>query len=102
MRVPKAFALPVLVFALTVAVFSSAITADFVQWDDDINIYRNPHIRGLSAESWKWAWTDTSYMRRYVPIAWLSCIVQFQLFGIHPWSWHFFNLVLLGLNTSLV
>src|SRR3954454_16877761 len=102
MKAPKTSVFAALLFGVTIAVFSRGINADFVNWDDDINILTNPHIRGFSLENLKWIWTDTSYLRRYLPLGWLGWIVQFQLFGLNPWSWHLGNVLLHGVNSVLV
>ncbi|HEY0455678.1 MAG TPA: hypothetical protein VGE41_04845 [Verrucomicrobiae bacterium] len=102
MKIPKTGWLAVLLFAVTIALFSKASTADFVQWDDDINIYSNEHIQGLTAENWRWIWTDTSYVRRYIPLGWLAWAVQYQLFGPNPAAFHSFNLLLHGLSAVLL
>src|SRR4051812_24752219 len=102
MRLSKALLLACSIFAATLAIFHSITSADFLQWDDDINIYGNRHIQGLTAENWNWIWTDTSYVRRYMPLGWLGWAIQYQLFGMHPWSWHFGNIVLHSLNAALV
>ena len=41
----------VLVLLVTFVVMSPALKNDFVSWDDDINVYENPNIRGLSGEN---------------------------------------------------
>ena len=40
-----------LLLTITLSVFSTVRQADFVHWDDGVNIYANPHIRGINAES---------------------------------------------------
>ncbi|HUR47658.1 MAG TPA: hypothetical protein VMZ27_17375 [Candidatus Saccharimonadales bacterium] len=76
--------------------------SDFVAWDDNINIYGNPHIRGLTLENLRWIATDTSYVRRYIPLAWLGWAVQFQICGLNPGSWHFGDILLHAFNAVLV
>ncbi len=93
----------VVVAAITLSVFSVVRHADFVPWDDDINIYNNPHIRGLNAESLKWMFTDTSYVHRYMPIGWLSLAIDYELAqGLNPATYHLGNLLLHTINALLV
>lgn len=91
-----------LVLALTFAVFAGVIGHDFVHFDDNINIYDNPHLKGLDAGSLHWMLTDVGYARRYMPIGWLSYAVDRQFFGLSPRSYHVGNLLFHLVNTALV
>ena len=71
----------VLVLVATWAVFHGAQRGAFLAWDDDINITGNSHIHGLTAENIRWMFTDTEYVRRYIPAGWLGWAVQYQLLG---------------------
>ena len=86
----------------TVAVFSRALRADFVQWDDDTLLYQNPHLTGLNAATVKWAFTAFDYVVRYQPLTWLSWAAIDQLFGRNPLGYHLTSLALHALNTCLV
>src|SRR6185436_3371458 len=95
-------ALAALVAVVTLSVFSVTYTADFVPWDDDINIYGNPHIRGITAESLKWMFTDTTYVHRYMPVGWLALAIDYQLAGgLNPTTYHAGNLLLHTINAVL-
>jgi Tfp pilus assembly protein PilF len=76
----EAVAVGVLVL-VPLAVFSSVLHAELVQWDDDINIYANPHIRELNWNTVRWMFTDTSYTPRYRPLNWMSWAVLYHWFG---------------------
>lgn len=78
------------------------LTFDFVARDDDINIYFNPHLGPPGTESFRWMFTDLSYMRRYVPLGWLSFSVVYQFSGLSPVGYHAANVLLHVLNTLLV
>jgi hypothetical protein len=101
-RLPAASILALIIFAATVLLFTNHVGADFLQFDDDVNITGNPHIRGLTADNWKWIWTDASYVRRYIPLAWLGWALQFQIFGPSAWSWHLVNILLHAVNAVLI
>ena len=58
-----ASALALIVFA----VFSPVLRADFVAWDDNLNIYNNPNIQSLDSQHLRWMLTDCSHARRYKP-----------------------------------
>ena len=55
-----------LVGAVACIVLSPSLGGRFVQWDDDINILQNPHIRGLSLENLRWMFTDYAWTRRAI------------------------------------
>ena len=77
------FLLPAVVLALIVInVFSPVLRADFVMWDDDINIYKNPHLGGLDSARLVWMFTDFSYSRVYNPVAWLTWSAVYECFGL--------------------
>jgi hypothetical protein len=83
-------------------VFGRVPQADFVKWDDDINIYRNPHIGGLDAGRLKWMFTDFKSSRVYVPFAWLTWAVVYEIFGLNPRGYHLVNFFFHIANTALV
>ncbi len=75
---------------------------DFVARDDDINIYFNSHLGPPGAQSLRWMFTDAAYMRRYVPLGWLtlSCVYEFS--GLSPRGYHAANIGLHAVNAMLV
>jgi len=83
-------------------VFGGARHGAFVLWDDDYNIQQNPHLRGLTWENLRWIFTDTTYSRRYFPLAWLGWNLEHELFGLTPYSAHLGNVLFHLLNTVLV
>ena len=92
-----------LLLTITLSVFSTVRQADFVHWDDGVNIYQNPHIRGVTAESLRWMFTDMNYIPRYMPLGWLSLAVDYDLAGkFNPATYHVGNLLLHCLNALLV
>src|SRR5438046_5580728 len=84
-----------------VAVFWPVLRAGFVNWDDERNIVNNPHL-GLAWENIKWMFSDTDYVRRYLPLGWLSYTLDRVLFGGSPASYHAGNLLLHVTNTLLL
>ena len=82
--------------------FYPALNAEFVQWDDDLNLTANPHIRSLNGESLRWMFTDVTYVRRYLPLAWLNWAVNIQLTGLSSRAFHLGNLLLHTANALLV
>src|SRR5947207_11579129 len=93
--------LRLLLVAAVLAVFWPVCRAGFGSWDYPINIVNNPHL-GLGWENLKWMLTDTSYVRRYLPLGWLSYTFDRVLFGGSAASYHIGNLLLHTVNTLLL
>src|SRR5438876_3203648 len=87
---------------ITLAVFGRVCGHEFVHFDDNVTIYNNPHIKGLTWENLQWMFTNVSYARRYMPLGWLSYAVDYQLFGLNPHAYHAGNLLLHLLNVVLL
>lgn len=80
----------------------SVLGFDFVAMDDDINIYLNPHLGPPNAPTLQWLATDTAYMRRYVPLGWLSFSIVYEFSGLSPAGYHAAGLLLHVVNTLLL
>jgi hypothetical protein len=74
----------------------------FIQFDDDINIYLNPHLGRSDGATIRWMLTDIHYMRRYVPAGWAGLSILYGLFGLDPHGYHWACLLLHGVNVLLV
>src|SRR5262245_10225442 len=92
----------ILVGLTTWAVFSGVRHADFLIWDDDINITENSHVQGLDASRLSWMFSDVSQAMRYKPLSWLAWAVIYTFCGLAPAGYHLMNLVLHALNAMLV
>jgi protein O-mannosyl-transferase len=90
-----------ILFLATLAIFSRALLGDFVQWDDDIDIYTNPHIRGLSTANLHWIFTKCEYPPRYMPLSQLGWQINYQLGGLNPLGYHLADLVFHAANCVL-
>src|SRR3954452_24163698 len=90
-----------LVVIVTLAVFSAVPHAQFVRWDDDINIYGNPHHGGLTWPRIVWMFTDTHYVLYYAPFSWLALSVIYEFCALNPFGYHFASLLLHGANALL-
>ena len=64
--------LSALLFAITLAAYLPVLRAEFLPWDDDLNILENVHIRALTADNLHWMFSDIVYARRYMPLGWLG------------------------------
>ena len=75
---------------------------DFVNWDDDQYITKNPNVyTGLTRQNIIWAFTttDVSYWH---PLTWLSHMLDCQLFGTAPAGHHLTSLMLHIANSLLL
>jgi len=56
---------------VTLAVFWPVLGHGFVNYDDDVYVTANPHVReGLSPGSLRWAWT-TGQTAKWHPLTWI-------------------------------
>ncbi len=88
------------VAAVTAAVGIGVLKADFVNWDDQVYVVENPHLRIGSAGDLVWLFTN-SYFRSYIPLALLSHAIDFSLWGLQAGGHHLTSLVLHAVNTAL-
>ena len=102
LRTPRPWVYALVLALLSIAVFSAVWRAEFVEWENKVNIYENPHVRGLTADTVRWAFTDVSYVPRYMPLGWLSYAASCHLSGLNPVAHHAGNLLLHALNTVMV
>ena len=100
-RVHELFIALVLIVSVFL-VFGRVTQADFVKWDDDINIYKNPHFGGLEAGRLKWMFTEFKSTRVYCPFALLTQAVVYEFFGLNPRGYHLVNFLFHIANTALV
>ena len=56
--------------------------------DDDINVTLNPYLGHLDHDRWMWLLTDSSYVRRFMPLGWLTLCALFQVNGLDPFFYH--------------
>ena len=72
------------------ALFVSGHSLGFglVRFDDDINITFNPHLGPLSAQTLPWILTDADYVRRYIPVGWLTLSALYGACGLSPIGYH--------------
>jgi tetratricopeptide (TPR) repeat protein len=91
-----------LLAAATGAVYSRACRNGFVNYDDDVYVERNAHVRlGLPVENLRWAFTTTE-MVNWHPLTWLSFALDARVFGMDPGGFHLTNVVLHVLDAVLL
>jgi len=88
--------------ALIAAVYWPASQFDFVNYDDGDYVYKNLHVQGgLTAENAVWAFR-TSFFGQWIPLTWLSFMLDCQLFGLNAGAFHTINLFFHALNSLLL
>ena len=90
-----------MVLLISFVVYLPSLQNGFVNWDDQINIYENPYITGIS--SWKSVFENvkgiftTHVMGNYNPLAILSFAFEKMLFGLDNPVWFHLNNIILHL-----
>jgi protein O-mannosyl-transferase len=86
--------LPLSLFILFIIflVYGQVWKYDFVIWDDPIYVTANYHIQtGFHWDSIRWAFT-TNHTAIWLPLTWLSYILDYRLYGLSPGGYHLTNL----------
>ncbi|MHB1025460.1 MAG: tetratricopeptide repeat protein, partial [Desulfobacteria bacterium] len=87
---------------LILLVFRQVGSYPFINYDDGIYVYENPHVRGgLSKEGVSWAFT-TFDAANWHPLTWLSHMTDVQLFGLDAGWHHRVNVLFHLANTALL
>ncbi len=86
----------------TAAVYAPLAGHEFVNFDDNLYVYENPHVlQGFSAESLRWAFT-TFHASNWHPLTWLAHMLDVELFGRWPGGHHLSSLALHVLNALVL
>ena len=86
----------------TVAVYWQTRSFDFVAMDDLVYVSDNPHVlTGINLANLAWSVT-TFHAGYWIPLTWLSFMLDAQIFGAHASGYHVTNLLLHVINTLLV
>jgi Flp pilus assembly protein TadD len=89
----RLFAICIGLVALTWAVFGQTLRHQFVNYDDPLYVYDNPHVRaGLSWHGVAWAFTHV-HSQNWHPLTTISHMIDCQLFGLNPGAHHLVNVV---------
>lgn len=83
-------------------VFGQTGHFEFVNYDDQKNIYENPVVeKGLSLPAIGWAFTHAQ-VANWIPLTTLSHMLDCQLFGLHAGGHHLVNVLLHTANAVLL
>lgn len=96
-----AYALAVTVSLLTFIVYLKTLHNNFINWDDDLYIFENPHIDSFDLAFLKWAFFDF-YAANWHPLTWMSHALDYALWVLNPVGHHLTNNIIHAANTFLV
>jgi len=99
MKITNIFLILVLIVA-TLLTHINTLDNKFVNWDDDIYVYKNPSIRAITHSNIK-HFFSRSYVSLYLPVTMLSYMLDYQLWQLKPFGYHATNLFLHILNVIL-
>jgi hypothetical protein len=87
---------------ITLSIYSPVLKAPFVDYDDNMYIYQNPHVQsGLNQKEIAWAFT-TGYAANWHPLTWISHMLDCQLYGLNAGKHHRTNLFFHMANAVLL
>ncbi len=82
--------------------FSYSLSFSFVNFDDDIYVSQNAYVlAGITRTGLVWAFTRV-HESYWLPLTWLSYMLDASLFGAHAWGYHFTNTFLHAVNAVLL
>ncbi len=88
------------ILCLNFCLYSKAIFFGYCSFDD--NVYINEVVKtGLNSESILWA-VSTFTSGNWIPLTWFTYLTEATLFGVHPITFHLFNLVIHTLNSVVL
>ncbi|MCL6582232.1 MAG: tetratricopeptide repeat protein [bacterium] len=101
-QLSKQILIAIALVSLTLTAFVKVCGCGFVNFDDHQFVVENDHIKaGLTGHGIKWAFT-TLHGGNYIPLTWLSHMIDCQLFGLNPAGHHLSNLLFHLANTLLL
>lgn len=81
----------IVILAVVFLAFHPVLSADFVRWDDHVNLLENDAWRGFGIDQIRWMFT-TTHLGPYQPLTWISWALDYRLAGLSPGAFHRTNL----------
>ncbi|MCB9235471.1 MAG: tetratricopeptide repeat protein [Bacteroidia bacterium] len=91
----------VLILLGTVVIYLPALNGEFTNWDDQIYVTANPLVTNFGADQVGDLFTQQVGGNIH-PVTMLSLILNYQISGLNPFSYHLVNLLFHLANTVLV
>ena len=79
-----------IVLSIIVFAYYDALNNQFI-WDTKGYVVDNIHIKALNWENIQWMFSNF-YGGNWHPLTWLSHSIDYALFGLNPFGYHFVNL----------
>jgi len=92
--------IPVALALVTFLVFLPALWSGFVEWDDQVNLYKNPQYRGLTWPQIRWMFS-TVLLGHWIPLTWLTFGLDYVLWEMNPAGYHLTSLVIFAANAPV-
>jgi len=91
----------ILIIISTIAIYWQVKDYEFINFDDDVNIYENLHIqKDITLKNIKWAFTAV-YWSTWQPLVWLTYMADYNLHGLDP-GWHHLTNLFLHIANALL
>ena len=100
-KIIKAYVSYIIIFIAVFIVYGTTINHSFTNWDDDINVLRNPYIQSISFNNLRYLFSH-EFVGMYVPFTMLSYHFNILLSGYNPFSFLLLNIILHLINSILV
>jgi hypothetical protein len=89
--------------ATTLAVYWQVRNHEFANLDDDLYVTENRYVQaGLTHEGVIWAFTNISHANLWLPLTWLSLMLDFELYGLRAGGYKITNVLFHLANTFLL
>jgi Flp pilus assembly protein TadD len=87
----------------TAAIYAQTLGFDFVDFDDNLYVTRNPWVKaGLSVDGVRAAFSEPRSATNWLPLSTLSYMLDATLFGVNPRAFHATNVVLQAIDVVLL
>jgi tetratricopeptide (TPR) repeat protein len=91
-----------LLFIATVAAYQHVTECQFINFDDDTYVEKNPNVQaGLNGQNLWWSLTSTE-SANWHPLTWMSLQLNAAIQGHRPAGYHLTNLLIHAANTVLL
>jgi tetratricopeptide (TPR) repeat protein len=102
LRLASPLSISLALAVLTLAVYVQVWHFEFITIDDPIFVSTNPHVRsGLTLSGIKWAF-DRFYFANWIPLTWLSFMLDGAAFDAWAGGYHMTNVILHCANVLLL
>jgi Flp pilus assembly protein TadD len=86
----------------TLLLYAPVLFFDFINWDDPQYVIGNFHLQdGLGWRGLAWSF-QTAYGSHWIPLLWLSYMLDYQFYALNPAGYHASNVLLHTANAVLL